>query len=82
VSVEGRPAHGWKYAMTLSLQYHAAVNRHADFDHSVLAELIARRWNQDRSLNERSRGAQLEAPWWRQPADSAMELHWQHHVIY
>jgi hypothetical protein len=45
--------------MNESLQYHAAVNQHADFDHSVLAELIAPRWKQDRSyftLNERSRG--------------------------
>ena len=81
MSAEGRPAHGWEYAMNESLQYHTAVNRHADFDHSVLAELIARRWKQDRSyftLNERSRGAQLEASWWRQPGRSAMELHWSH----
>ena len=62
-------------------QARATVNRHADFDQSVLAELIARRWKQDRSyftLNERSRGAQLEASWWRQPGRSAMELHWSH----
>ena len=83
MSVEGRTAHGWEYAMSESLPYHAAVNRHADFDHSVLAELIARRWKQDRSyftLNERSRRAQLEASWWRQPGRSAMGLHWSHHA--
>ena len=67
--------------MNKSLQYHTAVNRHDDFDHSVLAELIARRWKQDRSyftLHETSRGAQLEASWRRQPGRSALELHWSH----
>ena len=66
--------------MNESLQYHAAVNRHADFDHSVLAELIARRWKQDRSYftRRKPRGARLQASWWRQPGRSAMELHWSH----
>ena len=59
--------------MNESLQYHAAVNRHADFDHSVLAELIARRWKQDRSYFTPG-GARLQASGWRQPGGSAMEL--------
>ena len=56
--------------MNESLHYHTAVNRHADFDHSALAELIARHWKQDRSyftLNKGSRWAQPEAYWSRQP---------------
>jgi hypothetical protein len=49
------------------------------FDHSVLAELITRRWKQDRphfTLNKGTRGAWLEASWWRPPGRSALELHW------
>jgi hypothetical protein len=48
-------------------------------DHTLLAELIARRWKQNRphfTLNERSRGAWLQASWWRPPGRRVMELHW------
>jgi hypothetical protein len=70
--------------MNECLEQRAAVNRHAEFDHSALAELIARRWKQDRSyftLNEKSRGAPLKASWWRQPGRSALELHWSHRAL-
>jgi hypothetical protein len=69
--------------MSESLERRAAGNGHADFDHSVLAELITRRWKQDRpyfTLNERAPGAWLEASWRRQPGRSALQLHWSHHA--
>jgi hypothetical protein len=65
--------------MKESLERRAAGNGHAGFDHSVLAELIARRWKQDRpyfTLIEPTRGAWLEASWRRQPGRSTLELHW------
>ena len=49
------------------------------FDHTVLAQLIARRWKQERpyfTLNERPRGAWLQASWERQPGRTALELRW------
>jgi len=49
------------------------------FDHTVLAELIARRWKQDRpyfTLNKRACGAWLQASRWRQSGRSALGLHW------
>jgi hypothetical protein len=52
------------------------------FDHTVLAELIARRWKQDRryfTLNERACGAWLQASRWPQPGRSALGLHWSRH---
>lgn len=55
--------------MNERLNHREAVDGHADFDHSVLAELIARRWKHDRpyfTLNERGQGAWLEASWRRQ----------------
>jgi hypothetical protein len=48
-------------------------------DHTVSAELIWRRWEQDRpddTLNERTREVRLEASWGRRPGDSALELNW------
>ena len=83
MSVEGCSAHGWGCAVNESLKRRAAGNRHADFDHTVLAELITRRWKQDRphfTLNETSRGAWLEASWRRQPGRSALKLHWSRHA--
>jgi hypothetical protein len=69
VSPEGHPVRcrGW------------AMNEILDFDHTALAELISRRWQEDRpyfTLNRRARGAWLEGSWWRQPANSALKLHW------
>jgi hypothetical protein len=51
----------------------------AHFDHTVLAEVIARRWREDRgffTLNAEVSGARLDASWSQQPANSALELHW------
>jgi hypothetical protein len=66
--------------MSETLEHRAAGNGHADFDHSVLAELIAWRWKQHRpyfTLNER---AWLEASWRRQPGRSALKLQWSRHA--
>ena len=55
-----------------------AMNEILDFGHTALAELISRRWQEDRpyfTLNK-ARGAWLEGSWWRQPANSALKLHW------
>lgn len=71
--------------MNESLEHRAAGNGHADFDLSVLAELITRRWKQDRpyfTLNERTPEAWLEASWRRQPGRSALELHWSRRATY
>jgi hypothetical protein len=49
------------------------------FNHTVLAELIARRWREDRhffTLNGAVWGTRLEASWSQQPGNSALELHW------
>ena len=51
--------------MNESLQYHAAVNRHADFDHNALAELIARHWKQDRSYFRLKKDLAVRS--WRPP---------------
>jgi hypothetical protein len=51
----------------------------ANFDHTVLAEVISSRWREDRplfTLNREARGARLEAWWLQQQANSALELHW------
>jgi hypothetical protein len=51
----------------------------ANFDHTVLAEVISSRWREDRpsfTLNREARGARLEASWLQQPANGALELHW------
>jgi hypothetical protein len=58
--------------MNERLEHYPAVNRHTCFDHSILAELIARRWKQDRSYLTR---AQLKASWWSQSRRSV--LGWQ-----
>ena len=79
MSVEGCPGRGWEYEMSETLKHRVAGNGHAAFDHSVLAELIAWRWKQDRpyfTLNEGAPGAWPEASWRRQPANSALKLHW------
>jgi hypothetical protein len=49
------------------------------FDHTLLAELSAQSWKQNHphfTLNERSRGAWLQASWWRPPGHRVMEMHW------
>jgi hypothetical protein len=51
----------------------------ANFDHTVLAEVISSRWREDRSffrLNREARGARLEASWLQQPPNNALKLHW------
>jgi hypothetical protein len=55
------------------------MNQIPDFDHTAVAELISRRWQEDRpyfTLNRKARGVWLEGSWWRQPANSALKLHW------
>ena len=50
----------------------------ANYDHTVLAEVISGRWRENRSfftLNREAHGAWLEASWLQQPANSALELH-------
>ena len=69
MSPEGRPAGCGGRAM----------NEILGFDHTALAELISRRWQEDRpyfTLNRKARGAWLEGSWRRQPANSALKLHW------
>jgi hypothetical protein len=56
-----------------------AMNELQGFDHTALAALISRRWQEDRpyfTLNRKARGAWLEGSLWRQPANSALKLHW------
>ena len=56
-----------------------AMNEILDFGHTALAELISRRWQEDRpyfTLNRKARGAWLEGSWCRPPANSALKLHW------
>jgi len=67
VSPEGRPVRcgGW------------AMNKTVDFDHTALAELIWRRWREDKpyfTLKRIAPGAWLEGSWWRQPMDRAQKL--------
>ena len=48
-------------------------------DHTVLAELVSRRWKEARSyyaLNRKARGVWLEAVWRRRAGDSALDLSW------
>jgi hypothetical protein len=82
VSFEGRPVRcGW-----------CAMNEILDFDHTVLAELVSRRWQADKlhfKLNRKDCGAWLEGEWWRQPANSALKLRWsrrsatpQMHIVF
>jgi hypothetical protein len=68
VSLKECPGCGWKYEMSEAQEHRAASHGHGEFDHGVLAELIARRWRQDRpyfTLRERTPGAWLEASWRR-----------------
>jgi hypothetical protein len=56
-----------------------AMNEIADFDHVALAELVSRRWQEDRSyftLDRSARGAWLEGSCWQQSGNSALKLHW------
>jgi hypothetical protein len=56
-----------------------AMNESLDFDHTALAELISRRWQEDRpyfTLNRKARGAWLEGSWSPQPANSSLRLRW------
>jgi hypothetical protein len=55
------------------------MNAILDFDHIALAELISRRWQEDRpylTLNRTAWVACVEGSWGRQPANSALKLHW------
>jgi predicted component of type VI protein secretion system len=55
------------------------MNEILAFDHTTLAQLISRRWQEDRPYftpNKKARGAWLEGSWWRQPANGALKLHW------
>ena len=55
------------------------MNEILDFDHTALAELISRRWREDRPyfvLTRKARGAWLQGPSWRQPPNSALQLRW------
>lgn len=69
MSPKGRPVRcgGW------------AMNEALDFDHTALAELTSRRWQEDRpyfTLNRQARGAWLEGSWSPQPANSALKPRW------
>jgi len=55
------------------------MNEIVDFDHTALAELISRRWQEDKpyfTLNRKAPGAWLEGSWSPQPANSALKLRW------
>jgi len=69
VSPEGHPGcwGGW------------TMNGRRDFDHTVPAELISRRWQEEQpyfTLNRKARGAWLEGFWSPQPANAALKLRW------
>jgi len=81
----GRPARGAAAVIEPSEvrgSYDAEIgidHASANFDHTVLAEVISSRWTKDRpcfTLNTEARGGRLEASWLRQPANSDLELHW------
>jgi hypothetical protein len=74
---------------TQVLEHRAANKGHAmkmgerrvslHFDPTVLAEIMARHWRQNRAsftLNKKAAGTWLKASWWRPPGSSALELHW------
>jgi len=55
------------------------MNESLEFAHTVLSELIMRRWKQDRpyyTVNRRAREAWREASWGRRSSHRALELHW------
>jgi hypothetical protein len=55
-----------------------AMNAILDFDRNALAELISRRWQEDRphlTLNRTACGAWVENSWGRKPANGALKLH-------
>ncbi len=55
------------------------MNKTVDFDHTALAELISRHWQEDKpyfTLNKKAPGAWLKGSWRRQPANSAQKLRW------
>jgi hypothetical protein len=55
------------------------MNETQDFDLAALAELIARRWQEDRTyitLNRQAQEAWLEGSWWWRPRNTALKLHW------
>ena len=71
--------------MNGSLHQRAVRNGEVDLNHSVLAELTTRSWEQDRpyfTLNQGVRGAWLEASWWRPSGRSALESHWSRRAPY
>ena len=54
-----------------------AMNKTVDFDHTAPAELISRRWQEDKpyfTLKRIAPGAWLEASWRGQPTNSAQKL--------
>ena len=55
------------------------MNDPLNFDHTVLAELIAQRWQEDPAyytLNRNAHRGWLEALWMRRAGHSGVELHW------
>ena len=55
------------------------MNDPLNFDHTVLGQLIAQRWQQDPpyyTLNRNVRGGWLEPSWMQRAGHSALELHW------
>lgn len=55
------------------------MNEILDVNYTALAEIISRRWREDRpyfALNRKARGTWLQGSSWRQPANSALQLHW------
>jgi len=56
-----------------------SMSDHLNFDHTVLGELIARRWQEDPpyyTSQRNVRGPWLEPGWTRRAGHSALELHW------
>ena len=55
------------------------MNDALDFDHTALAELISRRWREDKpyfTLKRLAPGAWLGGSWSPQPANSTLKLCW------
>jgi hypothetical protein len=55
------------------------MNDQLNFDHTVLGELITRRWQEDPAyytLGRYTEGGWLESSWMRPAGRSGLELHW------
>jgi hypothetical protein len=55
------------------------MNEILNFDRAVLAEVVSRRWQEERpyfALNREARGSRLKGSWLRQPTNNALRVQW------